>query len=115
MGRVGSREGLSWPGPPFTPAGGPGPPSPLRRDVTPEVRKKRRQELTAAPVHVCNCPTQRPRAGVPAERSRASDSKSSDLNYSRGAHNLGAGSDPGGGQVRLTSRTPSSWEMEAED
>lgn len=53
--------------------------------MTPGVGQKRRQELTAAPVHVCKSPTRRPIAGVPAERSRASDSKSSDLNYSGGS------------------------------
>lgn len=84
-GQGGLQGGAELARPPCTPAGGPRPPSPLRRDVTPGVGQKRRQELTAAPVHICKSPTRRPIAGVPAERSRASDSKSSDLNYSGGS------------------------------
>ena len=84
-------------------------------DVTPGVGQKRRQEPTAAHVHVCKCPTRRPGAGVPAERSRASDSKSSNLSYSGGSPQPQGWIRPRRGKVRLTDFTLSSWEMEAED
>lgn len=84
-GSVGSREGLSWPGPPAHQLVGLGRLLLSGGDVTPGVGQKRRQELTAARVHVCKCPTRRHGAGLPAERSRASDSKSSDLSYSGGS------------------------------